>query len=1110
MATATTPAAQITGNDTAQLLQGGKGNDSINGAGGNDTLIGDAGNDTLQGGAGNDILQGGNGNDTLQGGEAGMDTVIYTSPQFDANGKANYQFSLDSEGNLIVKDKSGVEGTDKLLGIEYIQFGNDAPRSVEIIKQNNNLTPITLKVEPGTSSIMEGNDASNPTPYPFTLELSQSSPYAVEVHLSTVQGSATPQEDYVPKQSTIRFEPGETSKNITVGIVGDQINEGDEQFTVKFDSPSGATWIGPNEVKITIIDDDLNAPPPINLTVNDIKISEGIAGSKAAMVTVSLTGSSSNKITVNYATIDGSAAAGSDYAATSGTLTFNPGVTKQTININIYGDTQYEDDEAFLINFSNISGASFSDNKKQAIITISNDDSRPNNQAPLAQNDKFIDLPRGQKISQNGADLLKNDKDPDGDQLKITRVGDYTGGKATLDSSQQIIYFTPDPATSSASYRYWVDDGNGQSANAVVYLQFADNHPPQPANDSFSAFPSDAPVSILPPDLLENDSDPDGDTLNVMSVEESSSINGSVKLADDQIVFIPKPGVPSGSFQYTVTDHQGGTAAATVVVNFLPVLSIESSISQKEGNSGTSNAKLTVSLPDSYLSSQDVRVHYSTLDDTAFSAKQDYREAKGVITIPAGKTSQTINIPIIGDTDVESDETFLIRLSDPSNATLGNSEATVTILNDDALPELSISNASVQEGNSGKGIPTNLTVTLSSPSNQKVEVQYASADGSAKAGSDYVKVAGTLVFAPGETSQAIPVSVMGDAVVENNETAKITLSNPINATFPGGTATASATLTITDDDTPPPIISIANASYDEGDSGSSKAALTVSLSSSSTQTVTVKYSSVDGTAQAGSDYQSVKGTLVFAAGETSKTIQIPLFGDESVEQNETVKINLSAPSNATLSSTAASASLTIEDDDLAGKSDIDLGPEYGKLIEPVNVDGHWYYYWDRSGNGTTSDTQGTGYLHNSDMLAHDELDKIFTQDVNGAVGGGGNTDDTYRYATLNDVRVALPTVGVEANRSNYFPGTTVGGPSPSQGSVMINPQYDDLLAIWDAYNGSDMNQFTMGAPQTWGTDYYYWSASSLSPTEHYLVGFDKGYVLGVQDTASYQVVLEVL
>jgi chitinase len=141
-------------------------------------------------------------------------------------------------------------------------------------------------------------------------------------------------------------------------------------------------------------------------------------------------------------------------------------------------------------------------------------------------------------------------------------------------------------------------------------------------------------------------------------------------------------------------------------------------------------------------------------------------------------------------------------LTSATGATLATPQAVGTIQNDDQpppLPTLSIGNASVTEGNSGT-VNVAFVVTLSQAAASPVTVQYATANGTAVAGSDYNATSGTLTFAAGETSKTITVAVRGDTAVEGAETFRVLLSNPSGATLANGTGTG----TIVDNDQPPP------------------------------------------------------------------------------------------------------------------------------------------------------------------------------------------------------------------------------------------------------------------------------------------------------------------
>ena len=138
--------------------------------------------------------------------------------------------------------------------------------------------------------------------------------------------------------------------------------------------------------------------------------------------------------------------------------------------------------------------------------------------------------------------------------------------------------------------------------------------------------------------------------------------------------------------------------------------------------------------------------------------------------------------------------------------------------------------------------------------------------------------------------------------MEADEAFRVTLTSPLNASLG---SQSSATVTLTNDDVVLPALSISGTRIQEGNSGSSSATVTVSLSAKASQPVTVNYTTVDGTAKAGSDYTATTGTLSFNPGETSKTLSIPVKGDTTVESDESFQVQLSAATNAVLNSAAS-------------------------------------------------------------------------------------------------------------------------------------------------------------------------------------------------------------
>jgi hypothetical protein len=191
-----------------------------------------------------------------------------------------------------------------------------------------------------------------------------------------------------------------------------------------------------------------------------------------------------------------------------------------------------------------------------------------------------------------------------------------------------------------------------------------------------------------------------------------------------------------------------------------------------EGNIGTRTATFTVTL--SAASVQTITVAYATANVTA-TAGSDYQTASGMLSIPAGQTTGTIAVLIKGDRVVEANETFLVNLNSPTNATIADGQGVGTIVDDE--PRVSVSDVSKKEGKKNQTTLFTFTVTLSTAYDQPVTMSYQTVNGTATTGdNDYVAKAGTLTFAPGETTKTITIEVKGDSKKESDETFYLDLS----------------------------------------------------------------------------------------------------------------------------------------------------------------------------------------------------------------------------------------------------------------------------------------------------------------------------------------------
>ena len=198
----------------------------------------------------------------------------------------------------------------------------------------------------------------------FTVTLGAPSARTVTVDYATADGSATSPADYAAATGPLTFAPGQTTRTVTVLVNGDLVNEGTETYFLNLSNPGNATIVD-HQGGGTIIDDD-GAP---TLSVNDVTVTEGNAGSVSATFTVSLTPASGQTVSVGYSTLDGTATSPADYTVAGGSLVFLPGQTTQTFTVQVNGDLLDEIDENFTVHLSNPVNAIIGDGDGLGTIT---------------------------------------------------------------------------------------------------------------------------------------------------------------------------------------------------------------------------------------------------------------------------------------------------------------------------------------------------------------------------------------------------------------------------------------------------------------------------------------------------------------------------------------------------------------------------------------------------------------------------------------------------------------------------------------------------------------------------------------------------------------------
>ncbi|MFG1464289.1 Calx-beta domain-containing protein [Xanthobacter sp. DSM 24535] len=683
----------------------------------------------------------------------------------------------------------------------------------------------------------------------FMVTLDKASTTPVTVRYATANGSATDGSDYDGDSGTLTFAPGETSQMVHVHVGGDTLVEGDETFTVTLSDATGAT-IGDAVATGTILNDDSAPGTPPALTIGDLAIAEGDGAHAHFMFTVTLDKAATGPVSVQYATGNGTALAGSDYVAGAGTLSFAAGETSKTVHVDIVGDTMVEGNETFSVTLSNPSGATIADGT--ATATILDDDSAPVVVPAVSIGD--LSVAEGDGAHAHFMFTVTLDTaatSPVSVQYATgngTAVGgqDYVAGAGTLtfaagETSKTVHVDIIGDTLVEANETFSVTLSNPSG------VTIADGSATGTITNDDVALP---PVGTAGLDYDVRDNWGAGFVADMTVEAGSSALNGwtvefdagftITNIWNAEIVshvgthYVVRNAAWNGAvgagqetaFGFQATSGAGGTSASGFLVNGAPVggdpapmpsLAV-SDATVTEGNAGTSDLAFTVSL--SAASATPVTVAYATANGTA-TAGADYNALSGTLTFAPGETSKIVHVQVKGDTTLEANETVTLNLTAPTGATLADASATGTIANDDVapvLPTVSVADGSMVEGNSGTA-QFMFMVTLDKAATGPVSVQYATANGTATAGSDYTAQTGTLTFADGETSKMVHIPVVGDTTVEANETFTLKLTAPSGATL--GQATATGTL-VNDDAAPPaplPQVSVSDASVVEGNPG---------------------------------------------------------------------------------------------------------------------------------------------------------------------------------------------------------------------------------------------------------------------------------------------------
>lgn len=771
---------------------------------------------------------------------------------------------------------------------------------------------------------------------------------------ATSDGTATTGVDYSPVSGTLAWLDGDTlSKIFTIPIIDDLDVEADETIYLYLSNVVGAGMGAPTSAIVTIIDDET----PI-YTGGTIEFSSPVYSIEEtginAIITVTRSGGSNGVATIDYQTSDGTALAGIDYITTSGTLTWADGVTgAQTIVVPINDDTLIEADETFTVSLSNPAGATLGLTSSTSIVIISND----------ASGTIQLDASNYSVIENGGINVT----------ISITRIGGNTGAVSVNYETVAGTAIDGSDYIGSSGTLTWADGDNSSKAVTVNILDDTIEEADEnftfrllnPINTTLSS-PAFTTVTIINDDSPATEPGIIEFSSPTYSVAEEGGIDATITVTRTggssgslSIDYASSDGTATAGVDYTMVsgtlswldgDSSAKTFSVPVIndaIDEIPNETVNLSLSNPTLNGALDLAVLgtqssaTLSIIDSagtiqfssptYSANEDggitatitvsrvggsngaASVNYSTSDGSA-TAGSDYIATSGTLSwLNYESGSKAFTVPVINDAiDENPDETVLLNLSAFTGANPGTlSTATLTIVDSSGSVQFNATAITVTED----GMAATFTATRAGGSNGALSVDYATSNGTALAGVDYLAASGTLSWADGDsTAKTISVAILDDTLIETNETFNLSLSNAVGASL--GVPSAMLATIIDDDDHGTLQFSVTTSEVNEADG---LATISVERIGGASGVVSIDYASQAGTARAGRDYLDTNGTLSWADGDSSaKTFTVSINEDTRVEDSESIILSLSNATGGATVGANATATLTIVDNDVKG------------------------------------------------------------------------------------------------------------------------------------------------------------------------------------------------
>ncbi|MEZ4819121.1 MAG: Calx-beta domain-containing protein [Bdellovibrionota bacterium] len=438
-------------------------------------------------------------------------------------------------------------------------------------------------------------------------------------------------------------------------------------------------------------------------------------------------------------------------------------------------------------------------------------------------------------------------------------------------------------------------------------------------------------INVTPADITVNTSGTVSYTVNILNPTTSNptirlTITGGDGTIDSVVLAAATASDNAGN-----TDIGNSNSTTVTVQNNMPVVTFTTSTQTSGIETGT--MIITATIPSAYFF--DVTVPFTINASSTANNPNDYTISSSPLTITAGNTSADITITIATDTLHENNETIIIDMGTPTNATQGAIVThTATISDDDTAPgvTLTVDNTNIAEA---AGTAT-FTASLDAVSGLDVTVNLALTGTATNSGTDYTLTTTSIVIPAGSTTGSTIVTAVQDLLDENDETVIIDIASVTNGIETG---LQQQTTNIIDDDATPTVTFSSSGQTSINETGTFT--VTAELSAISGLDVTAPFT-VTGSANNPADYTITASPVTIVAGNISVDITITLVDDTLGEPSETVILTLDPPTNATLGATTVHTLTIIDDDDvdiettMTGPATEDEGGTISYLITATN------------------------------------------------------------------------------------------------------------------------------------------------------------------------------